>query len=113
MTDGDVAATVSAGHRLAARVVLCQGAILPPETLAGERICKKATGTDTVAIDQPVGGVTVGLSQTGYSFTGQNGQSGSLTNFEIVTFNDQTPAVTTSPDAKIVLFMYEVVLVPI
>lgn len=66
-----------------------------------------------MVIDQPVGGVTVGLSQTGYSFTGQNGQAGSLTNFEIVTFNDHTLAVTTSPDAKIALFKFEVVLVPI
>lgn len=67
-------------------------------------------GEDTFVIEEPVGEVTIGLSPDGYTFTRPDGQVVTVNDVENVEFNDRTLMVDTSPEAKVVLFMYEVVL---
>lgn len=67
-------------------------------------------GEDTVILDVPIGEVTIGLSPVGYTFTTPDGLIVTVDNVENVQFNDRSIMMDTSPEAKVVLFMYEVLL---
>jgi len=87
-----------------------QGDILRLDSVTGSVTVNGGAGEDTVVVEQPVGDVTIGLSPEGYTFTTPDGQAVTVNDVENIQFNDRTLVVDTSPEAKVVLFMYEVVL---
>jgi len=84
--------------------------IITLDGLAGPVTVNGGDGEDTVIVEQPISEVAIGLSPGGYTFTTPDGLVITVDNVENIQFNDRSIMMDTSPEAKVVLFMYEVLL---
>jgi len=84
--------------------------IITLDGLTGPVTVNGGDGDDTVVVEQPISEVAIGLSPDGYTFTTPDGLVITVDNVENIQFNDRSIMMDTSPEAKVVLFMYEVLL---